>query len=184
MKLFFHLLLGTALLLASGCAIVPVERYVHEATERIPSYRWTKQRVLPWKLRPAEGEVLLVPDFTTFSTSYPYQQTGFLHVFTRGNRSVIVIGADLEVAGTGVKQSVELNVATTPIPLPRDAGYWGARLLLFSDAKYGGIKNVDFTKISGADHLILTIRWRDGDRIVEQRFPLRRVIRKQDVWIT
>jgi hypothetical protein len=181
MKLFFHLLLGAALL-ASGCAIVPVERYVHEPTERIPNYRWSKQHVLPWKLRPAEGEVLLVPDFTTFSTSYPYQ-TGFLHVFTRGNRSVIIIGADLEVAGTGVKQSVELNVSTKPMPLPRDYGYWGTRLPLFSNG-WAESKNVDFTKISGADHLILTIRWRDGDRIVEQRFLLRRVIRKQDVWIT
>lgn len=180
--MFFHLLLGAALLLASGCAIVPVEQYVHEPTARILNYRRTSQPLLPRKLRPAEGEVLLVPDFASFSTSYLYQD-GFLLVFTRGNRAVVIIGADLEVPETGVKQSVELNVSTKPMPLPRDRGYWGTRLRLFSNG-WGETKNVDFTKISGADNLILTIRWRDGDRIVEQRFPLRRVVRKQDVWIT
>ncbi len=182
MKLFFHLLLGPALLLASGCVIVPIERYVHEPTAQIPNYRWAKQHVLPRELQPAEGEVLLVPDFATFSISYPTQDS-FLHVFTRGNRVVVIIGADLEVPETGVKQSVELNVSTNPVPLPRDHGYWGARVRLFSNS-LAESKNVDFAKISGADNLILTIRWRDGNRVVEQRFPLRRVVRKQDVWIT
>ena len=170
------------MLVVSGCVSGPVERYVHEATARIPNHLWTKKQVLPEKLRPAEGEVLLVPDFATFSVSYSGQD-GFLHVFTRGNRSVVIIGADLEVSGGGVKQSVELNISTTPMQLPHDDGYWGARLRLFSDARYG-IKNVDFTKISGAENLVLTVRWRDGDRIVEQRFILRRVVKNEVAFIT
>ena len=77
----------------------------------------------------------------------------------------------------------KLNTSTTPMQLPHDDGYWGARLRLFSDARYG-IKNVDFTKISGAENLILTVRWRDGDRIVEQRFILRRVVKNEVAFIT
>jgi hypothetical protein len=171
------------MLVVSGCVSGPVERYVHEPTARIPNHLWTKKRVLPEKLRPAEGEVLLVPDFAAFSVSYPGGQDSFLHVFTRGNRSVVIIGADLEVSGSGVKQSIEVNISTTPMQLPHDDGYCGARLRLFSDARYG-IKNVDFTMISGADNLVLTVRWRDGDRVVEQRFILRRVVRNEVAFIT
>jgi hypothetical protein len=170
-------------LLASGCVSALVERYEHEPTARIPSNRWMERRVLHQKkFRPAEGEVLMVPDFSAFSSAFPNPHS-FLHVFTRGNRPVFIVGAELEVPETGYKQTIELNVLTKPVMLVRDHGYWGARLRLFSDDRFT-TSNVEFSKIRGADNLILTIWWRDGERTIEQRFPLRRVVRKETGFIT
>lgn len=184
MKPILVLLLGSVMLLASGCVSGLVERYVHEPTARIPSNRWTEQRVLHQKkFRPAKGEVLMAPDFSTFSSSFFPDVHSFLHVFTLGNRPVFIVSAELEVPGTGYRQTIELNVLTKPVKLVRDYGYWGAHVILFSDDG-SATSNVDFSKIRGADNLILTIRWRDGDRIVEQRFPLRRVVRKETDFIT
>jgi hypothetical protein len=176
-KLLPILVLVAALLLAPGCAIQRVERYFYQPTRSVPHASvWTKQRAIPYGLQPAEGEVLLAPDFTQFSTDYSSQES-FLNIFTRGNRPVFIIDAELEVVATGFKQSITLNLMTKPGALKRDKSYWADRVPLFRDGLgvYGG-KNIDFSKIKGRDELLLTVRWRDGEQIVEQRFPLQRSV--------
>ena len=181
MKFPVLLLLCTAMLVASGCVIGSYEQYVHEPTSQIPHHPGGKQ-VVPKKFIPAQGEFLIVPDFTSFTSSYS-TQNGYLNVFTREDRSVFIISAELEIPERNFRQVILLNVATAPKQLPQNDSIWMSRLRLFVYDP-SGTKNCEFGKIRGADNLILIIRVRDRDQIVEHRFPLHIVARKSVVFVT
>lgn len=170
-----------AALLASGCALVPVERYYHPPMASLPDQIGRRQ-ALPWRFIPAEGEVLLVPDFRSFSSSFS-SPSSYLRVFTRDNRTVEILSAKLEAADKGVTEIITLNVSKPPVPLPNQSGVWVTGTRLFFDDG-AAARNIEFDRIRGAKSLVLTVRVRDGDKIIQRQFPLRRLNRREVVFIT
>jgi len=180
MKILVPLFVGI-LFAACGCSLVSIERYVHEPTAELPYYVWQNQ-ALPSKFIPPKGEVLMVPDFRTFTASFA-GQSSHLKIFTTDKRSLFIESAELEVSEKSVRQSLTLNVTTQPARLEKGDEVWVAYVSLFIDDRVPE-RNFEFSKIQGADQLILIIRWRDGDKAIETRFPLRRVVRKEAAWVT
>ena len=181
MRTLLSLVLGILVITATGCSLVSVERYVHEPTKELPNYLWSNQ-ALPKSFIPKKGEVLMVPDFTTFSTSFAGQRS-HLKVFTREKRPLTFVSATLEASESGEFQALSLSVSTDPVRLEKGEEVWVAYVTLFVDDRTPD-RNCSFERFRGAAQLQLTICWRDGGDIREQRFTLKKVVRKETAWVT
>lgn len=165
----------------SGCALVPVERYVHPPTAKL-SRTIDRNGQLPANDVPRPGAVLLVPDFSTFTSSFSTQYS-YLRVYTRDETPVFIESAVLEAPALHVRKSLDLHAWTQPRKLWKGGEGWAGSVRLFFDEHYAP-SNFDFSTVRGAAELILIIRWRDGDRTVESRFELKRKNGREVAWIT